>query len=273
MKPTETTERPTGTATKGRRVNALEWLRAVHRRSGLSIPARGVAAVLFARMDPDGASCFPSLATVAADAGYQHGRSVAPHLTELERGGWIIRERRPRKGRDHEATRYYATIPINRPSDGFDTEAGEVVGADRQGLSSDTDNPVGADRHDLATDLASDLASEDLDPRSDAPRSDAPPPDPDRVLGDYPDNPYRGGQRLAACDVDPVEAHRLIADRFASGSAEERACRAGYHDGTASRRVRNPKDLPINGPSGGIRALADTLADTTTPPNAPRSIP
>ena len=177
--------------TKGRRVDALKWLRAVQRRSSLSAKARAVAAVLFARMDPDGASCFPSLDTIAADAGYRGRESIlsrsaskgrkaqAGPLDELEQAGWILRERRPRRGHGHATTKYYATIPIDdRPSAHLVSEGAEVPDDVEQQVPDVVEQQVPDDvEHDLASDLASDLATKVKNIMSDVPsgRSDAPP--------------------------------------------------------------------------------------------------
>jgi hypothetical protein len=93
-----------------RRVTAHPWLRAVQRRSTLTPKARAVAAVLFARMDEDG-TCWPSLATIATDAGYVRSHSVLPALDELEAAGWLLRERRRKANGSPATTRYVAVLP------------------------------------------------------------------------------------------------------------------------------------------------------------------
>ena len=150
-------------STKGRRVNAHEWLRDVQRRSTLSAKARAVAAVLFARMDPDGASCHPSLDTIARDAGYSNRESILSRsaskgrnaqvgpLEELVRGGWLKRRLRP-----GDTTQYEATVPL------------WLV----EGVPDDVEQGVPDDvEHNLANDLAIDLANDlphggEVDPRA-----------------------------------------------------------------------------------------------------------
>jgi hypothetical protein len=93
-----------------RRLTAHGWLRAVQRRSTLTPKARAVAAVLFARMDEDG-TCWPSLATIATDAGYVRSHSVLAALDELEAAGWLLRERRRKANGAPATTRYAAVVP------------------------------------------------------------------------------------------------------------------------------------------------------------------
>jgi hypothetical protein len=148
-----------------RRVTAHGWLRAVQRRSGLSRRARLVASVLFAYMDPDGSSCFPSLATIAADAGYSSVTSVLAGLDELTGAGWLLRE--PRRHRDGSpaTTAYAAVVPAESvdpadpvgppvdPADAVDNRPA-TVDDERRG----TPRPRGGVPRPGGVDLASDLA-------------------------------------------------------------------------------------------------------------------
>jgi hypothetical protein len=93
-----------------RRIEPHGWLRAAQRRSTLTAKARAVAAVLFSRMDAH-ATCWPSLATIAADAGYARSHSVLPALDELEAAGWLVRERRWKANGAPATTRYVAVVP------------------------------------------------------------------------------------------------------------------------------------------------------------------
>jgi hypothetical protein len=95
-----------------RHVTAHGWLRAVQRRSDLSRRARLVASVLFTYMDPDGGSCFPSLATIADGAGYSGTSSVLDGLAELEAGGWLLRDQRRRRDGSPATTSYHAAVPV-----------------------------------------------------------------------------------------------------------------------------------------------------------------
>jgi hypothetical protein len=95
-----------------RHVTSHGWLRAVQRRSDLSRRARLIASVLFAYMDPDGGSCFPSLATIAHDAGYSGTSSVLDGLDELEAGGWLLRDQRRRRDGGLSTTSYHAAVPV-----------------------------------------------------------------------------------------------------------------------------------------------------------------
>jgi hypothetical protein len=96
-----------------RHVTAHGWLRAVlRRRSDLSRRARLVASVLFTYMDPDGGSCFPSLATIADGAGYSGTTSVLDGLDELEAGGWLLRDQRRRRDGSPATTSYHAAVPV-----------------------------------------------------------------------------------------------------------------------------------------------------------------
>jgi hypothetical protein len=101
----------TTTAHPDRRVTAHGWLRALQRRSTLTPKGRAVAAVLFARMDADG-TCWPSLATIAQDAGYVRSHSVLAALDELEAAGWLLRERRRKVDGSPATTRYVAVLPV-----------------------------------------------------------------------------------------------------------------------------------------------------------------
>ena len=104
------------------------------------------------------------------------------------------------------------------------------------------DRPAGARRITRARDQS---PLPDQDPRSrpavddvvsldDRRRRDPGPPDPEHVIGDHPDNPWRAGRRLREIGVEPAEAVRLIGDAYPSGSREERAAFAGYGREVAS---------------------------------------
>lgn len=87
----------------------FEWLYEIGRRSGLSREARSIAAVLFVHMmDAGETHCCPSLATIAKHGGYRNGRTVVPHLNELEHAGWLLRDRTA-----GEETCYFATSPVD----------------------------------------------------------------------------------------------------------------------------------------------------------------
>jgi hypothetical protein len=149
-----------------RRVTAHGWLRGLQRRSGLSRRARLVASVLFAYMDPDGSSCFPSLATIAADAGYGSVTSVLAGLDELAEAGWLLRE--PRRHRDGSpaTTAYAAVVPAESvdPADPVGPSVDPAPVVDNRPPAVDeapagTPRPWGALPRPGGVDLASDLAN------------------------------------------------------------------------------------------------------------------
>jgi hypothetical protein len=86
----------------GQRSAVIEW-RAAILASRLKPSARLVALVLSTHMDSDGGSCFPSLTTLAREAGLSR-RGVCYALCELEQARLVERARGDR-GR---ATRYHA---------------------------------------------------------------------------------------------------------------------------------------------------------------------
>lgn len=223
-------------------MDAFEWLRAVQRRSTLSPQARAIAAVLAVRMDPDGSSCYPSLDTIAADASYANGRSVVRWLDELERGGWVIRYRRPHR------TYYYATIPLDDPA-----HMPPHSGGDRAG---DSPHDESVTHHTMTRPPQGPAHEKSKDPRAPTPSAqvpkqehrssgseqraggwrDPPPDDPYEVLPAYRDNPYMGGRRLAVIGLDHAEAHEFISLEFGHDDPEARACYAGFDD-AGGRRV------------------------------------
>jgi hypothetical protein len=166
-----------------RRVTAHGWLRAVLDRSDLPQRARLVAAALFARMDPDG-TCWPSLATVSAAAGYARPDGALAGLDTLEAAGWLIRERRRRADGSPATTRYVAVVPaesvdpdepVGPPVDPTEG-APEGLGRGLQGASAVVDNrpggsmrPRGGAPSTRGVELASDLAT-DQQPRPPARR-------------------------------------------------------------------------------------------------------
>jgi hypothetical protein len=133
-----------------RRVTSHGWLRAVQRRSTLTPKARAVAAVLFARMD-DAGTCWPSLATIAADAGYVRSHSVLAALDELEAAGWLLRERRRKANGAPATTRYAAVVPAESvdPAEPVGPPVDPAEGASEglrrgsEGVSEAVDNPPG----------------------------------------------------------------------------------------------------------------------------------
>jgi hypothetical protein len=156
-----------------RRVTSHGWLRAVQRRSGLSRRARLVASVLFAYMDPDGSSCFPSLATIAADAGDGSVTSVLAGLDELAEGGWLLRERRRHRDGSPLSTRYVAVLPAESvdPDDPVGPPVDPAARLESPDVPAVDNRPATVDEHPAGTpppwgalprpgghDLASDLA-------------------------------------------------------------------------------------------------------------------
>jgi hypothetical protein len=157
-----------------RHVTAHGWLRAVQRRSDLSRRARLVASVLFTYMDPDGGSCFPSLATIAHDAGYSGTSSVLDGLAELEAGGWLLRDQRRRRDGSPATTSYHAAVPVEAvdPADPVGPPVDPAGRGESPHVATSVDNGPGPvdsqargtprtragvprpDGHDLAVDLA-----------------------------------------------------------------------------------------------------------------------
>lgn len=88
----------------------LAWRKAIA-ASDLSSTQKLVALVLSLHMNGDGASCFPSQKTVAAEASLTE-RAVRDTIPKLVEAGWIRREqgRRVNGHPDH----YYATTPEHR---------------------------------------------------------------------------------------------------------------------------------------------------------------
>jgi hypothetical protein len=135
-----------------RRVTAHGWLRAVQRRSTLTPKARAVAAALFARMDEDG-TCWPSLATIATDAGYVRSHSVLAALDELEAAGWLLRERRRKANGAPATTRYAAVVPAESvdPADPVGPPAGHADGARKGHRKGSEGLPALVDNRDRGT--------------------------------------------------------------------------------------------------------------------------
>jgi hypothetical protein len=177
----------TTTAHPDRRVTAHGWLRALQRRSTLTPKGRAVAAVLFARMDEDG-TCWPSLATIAQDAGYVRSHSVLAALDELEAAGWLLRERRRKVDGSPATTRYVAVLPAESvdPNEPVGPTVDPAEGASEghrwgsEGVSAVVDNRPGTVDYDgggypssgagatprRGVELASELPTEDQQPRT-----------------------------------------------------------------------------------------------------------
>ncbi len=88
----------------------LAWRKAVAAAEDLSSTQKLVALVLSLHMNGDGASCFPSQETIAAEASLGI-RAVRDALKALDDGGFIRREGGRYRG---DVTRYVASLPSER---------------------------------------------------------------------------------------------------------------------------------------------------------------
>lgn len=100
------------------RLSALFGWRSAIVESDLIPSVRLTALVLSLHMSERGDSCFPSIATLAAETA-QSESTVKRSLTALESAGWITRERARRPNGSDTSTRYTATVPqhLTRPVD------------------------------------------------------------------------------------------------------------------------------------------------------------
>ena len=100
---------------------------------------RYILLALSLRMDATGASCFPSVETLAAETLLSR-RSVITHLALAESAGWIKRTPRALQGQAWKRNEYTATLPANvvqslhrlednvvQQSDHLDPEGGATV--------------------------------------------------------------------------------------------------------------------------------------------------
>lgn len=79
------------------------------RRSELPATTRAILTYLSTRANTDGGSCFPSVATIAADTAFSK-RTVCTHLEKAEEAGWIIR-RQVGDGKGWRRNTYTLTVP------------------------------------------------------------------------------------------------------------------------------------------------------------------
>ena len=221
------------------------------RQTQVGSAARWVLWEIADHADPSGLA-YPKLETIAEHL-EQHPETVGRHAAALvafglvdrvrirkgdgNYGGWVFRvlvpgscavdpNRLPRIAGDLELpTSWLRPLTADHPTELSGDHPTELSG--QEPLTSVTANP------------------EDQDPRSDAaarrsdslpeihPRRDPQPADPELVCGDYRDNPWRAGRRLADLLVDRVTALRLIADEFTGG--DERAAIDAYDERVAEQ--------------------------------------
>jgi hypothetical protein len=131
----------------------LVWRKAVAATSNLSSTQKLVALVLSLHMNGDGASCFPSQETIAAEASLGL-RAVRDALKTLDDRDYIAREGGRFRG---DVTRYRATLPASeRRQDGPPSEERrQLVPASDEGKAASADAEGGTSfherRHDVPT--------------------------------------------------------------------------------------------------------------------------
>lgn len=91
----------------------FDWRKAIMGKQGPKAPnTRYVLLALSLRMDTTGASCFPSVETLAAETLLSR-RSVITHLALAESAGWIKRTPRALPGQAWKRNEYTANLPEN----------------------------------------------------------------------------------------------------------------------------------------------------------------
>ena len=91
----------------------FDWRKAIMGKQGPQAPnTRFILLALSLRMDATGASCFPSVETLAAETLLSR-RSVITHLALAESAGWIKRTPRALPGQAWKRNEYTATLPEN----------------------------------------------------------------------------------------------------------------------------------------------------------------
>jgi hypothetical protein len=91
------------------------WRKAIT-QSTLKATTRHVLLTLSLHMNAEGKSCFPSVRTVAGEAGLSR-RAVGVHLTLAVNEGWIVRRIRGSQGYNWHAYEYELAFPTTHATD------------------------------------------------------------------------------------------------------------------------------------------------------------